>query len=209
MISADAQSIDPNSQALMTARDVQAGLTSNITITNRTGQTITSSGLFIASYDVNDCSACTGNILAGDNVAGAMVSMVSLSPNQTVSIGQNYLYNMLYNGIYYVRSNGASPCLLPGCSWPADTPNITWCITINAISPNSSYTSSNYTRGSLPPAKAPRYSAAGNFSPYYKYDLIDPLTLGSGNACLGPITCDDQTLTCSVSTAQNEVLQPY
>lgn len=212
VMGAHAQGKDPNAYALMTVRDVKDNILSNITITNRTGKAISTSGLFIASFDVNDCSSCFGGIVSGDNLGGAMIAPITFKVNQSVSIGQNYLYNMLYNGIYYIKNTaGSSPCSLPGCSWPGDDPSVRgWCITINIVSLDSSYTSSVYTNGSNPPANAPAYSAAGNSTPFnYKYDLIDPSTLGTGTACLGPITCDDKTLTCKVATAQNESFQPY
>ena len=199
---------------LMTARDLQGQDLSNITIMNRTGAPITVYGLFIASFDVNDCSVCYGSVMSGDNTGGSVVSPVTFKANQSLPIGQNYLYNMLYNGIYYIKNTvGSSPCSLPGCSWPGDDINVKgWCISINAVSLNSSYTYSGYVNGSNPPSNVPAYSVAGNSPPNnynYKYDLIDPGTLGTGNACLGPITCNDQTLTCQVATAQNESFQPY
>lgn len=203
---------DPNTYALMTVRDIQGQNFSNITLTNRTGEPIAASGLFIASFDINDCSACFGGVVSGDNLGGAVLSPVTFKDNQALSIGQNYLYNMIYNGIYYIKNTvGSSPCSLPGCSWPGDDPTVHgWCVTINAISPNSSYTYSNYTNGANGPASAPAYSSAGNSTPFdYKYDLIDPSTLGTGSACLGPITCNDKTLTCQVANMQNESLQAY
>jgi hypothetical protein len=211
MLPAHAQKKDADDYSLMTARDMRDNAQSNITITNHTSQSVSVAGLFIASFDVNDCSACYGGIVAGDNAGGAMISPVTFKVDKAVPLGQNFLYNMLYNGIYYIRNTaGSSPCNLPGCSWPGDTPITGWCISINAISRNSSYTYSNYTTGSNLPANSPAYSAAGNSTPFdYKYDLIDPNTLGTGGACLGPITCDDKTLTCKVATAQNESFQPY
>jgi hypothetical protein len=212
MVSAYAQKKDPNAYSLMTARDVRDSSLSNVTITNHTAETITTSGLFIVSFDVNDCSSCFGNIVAGDNLGGAVASSVTFKPNQALPIGQNYLYNMIYNGIYYIKNTvGSSACSLPGCSWPGDDPTVHgWCISINVASRSSSYTSSAYTNGSNPPANIPAYSQAGNSNPFnYKFDLIDPNTLGTGNACIGPITCDDQTLTCRVSSAQNESFQAY
>lgn len=212
MMSAHAGSPDLTAYSLMTKRDMKDNTLSKITITNNTNQSITVSGLFIASFDVNDCSSCFGSIVSGDNLGGAVVSPVTFKSNQAVSMGANFLYNMLYNGIYYIKNTaGSSPCSLPGCSWPGDDTNVRgWCITINAISPNSNYTYSNYKNGSNSASNTPAYSSAGNSTPFnYKYDLVDPSTLGTGSACLGPITCDDKTLTCKVSTAQNESFQSY
>lgn len=212
MVCAYAQNQDPNAYAFMSTRDMKESAVSNITITNRTGQPVSASGLFIASFDINDCSSCFGNVVSGDNLGGAVVSPVTFKANQAVAVGQNFLYNMLYNGIYYIRNTvGSSPCSLPGCSWPGDDPNVRgWCVSINIVSTDSSYTYSNYKNGSNPPSNTPSYSSAGNSVPFdYKYDLINPSTLGAGNACLGPITCNDKTLTCKVSTAQNESFQPY
>jgi hypothetical protein len=212
MMSAHAKQLDPNFHALMTVRDVQNNTLSNISISNHAGQSVDTAGLYIASYDVNDCSACFGNVTAGDNVGGTVITPVTFKPNQTLPIGQNYLYNMIYNGIYFIKQTvGSSPCSLPGCSWPGDDPNVNgWCISINVISRHSSYTYSNYVNGSNPPANAPAYAQAGNSNAFdYKYSLINPNTLGTGNACFGPIVCDDKTLTCHVNTAQNESFQPY
>lgn len=212
LIGAQAQFNHSNADALMTARDLQDNTLSNITITNQTGQPVSASGLFIASFDINDCSSCFGSIVSGDNLGGAVVSPVSFKANQSLPIGQNYLYNMIYNGIYYIANTaGSSPCSLPGCSWPGDDPLVHgWCISINILSRNTAYTFSNYTNGANLPANTPAYSAAGDSTPFnYNYDLVNPLTLGTGNACLGPIVCNDKTLTCRVSTAQNESFQPY
>jgi hypothetical protein len=202
------------STVLMTAQDTRSSAFSNITITNQAAQAISAAGLFIASFDVNDCSSCFGSVVSGDNVGGVIVSPVTFNINQTVPIGQNYLYNMLYNGIYYIKNTaGSSPCALPGCSWPGDDPNVRgWCVSMNVISRNSNYTYSNYTNGNNPPANVPAYAAAGNSPPStfnYKYDLINPNTLGIGNACFGPIVCDDKTLTCKVNTPQDASFQPY
>lgn len=207
-----AQNVDLNHYALMTARDISANRLSNISLINRTGEQVSASGLFIASFDINDCSACFGSVVSGDNAGGANISPVTIKSNQSIPIGQNFLYNMIYNGIYYIKNTvGSSPCSLPGCTWPGDDTNVHgWCLTINALSVSASYNHSTYTNGSNPVAKAPPYSQAGNSTPFnYQYDLIDPSTLGTGSACLGPITCDDTTLTCSVSTAQSESIQAY
>ncbi len=205
------KNVDPDTYAFMTLRDVQNNAVSNISIINQTSQSILVSGLYISSYDVNDCSACSGSIIGGDNVGGVVVSPLSFKVNQATPIGQNYLYNMIYNGITFITSNVVSPCALPGCSWPGDDPNITgWCISINVMSLNSSYTGSTFTNGTNPPASAAPFGAAGNSNAFhYKYALIDPNTLGVLSACLGPVVCNDKTLTCTTATAQSESFQPY
>ena len=198
-------------EALMTAQDIENSASSNISITNETGVSVTGYGLFIASYDVNDCSSCFGNIVAGDNASGAMVQPVSFNADESIEIGQNYLYNMLYNGIYFIKNTvGSSPCSLPGCSWPGDSTDVEgWCVSIGIMSLDSSYTSSTYFNGDNPTSVVPYGDAVTSDAFHYNYDLIDPTTLGTGNSCLGPIVCDDQTLTCTVSTPQSESFEPY
>lgn len=197
--------------AFMTAQDVQNNALSNVTIINGTTQSIAVAGLDIVSFDINDCSSCSGNIVGGDNLGGAVVSPVTFSANQKIPIGQNYLYNMIYNGLYYVQTVGSSPCKLPGCSWPDDSSSVTgWCLSMNVISRHASYTHSNYRNGAQLPANAPAYSQAGSSEAFdYNYDLINPAALGGGEACIGPIVCNDKTLTCTVSTAQNETFRSY
>lgn len=202
-----------NGQGLMSGQDVLNNSYSNVTVSNGAHAAITSAGLFIASFDTNDCSSCFGGIVGGDNAGGSFVQQLSFAADQTIPIGQNFLYNMLYNGIYYIKNTaGTSPCQLPGCTWTGDDPNVKgWCISINAISRDSSYTfNSSYVNASNPPASVISYGAAGNSNPFnYKYDLFDPNTLGIGNACIGPIVCNDQTLTCTVSTSQDVRFKSY
>lgn len=197
--------------SLMTAQDTLNSLDSNISITNGAGQQITASGLYIASVDINDCSACFGSVVAGGNTTGGFVEPITFGNGQTIKLGQNYLYNLIYSGINYVKQVvGSSPCQLPGCSWSGDTPNVKWCISLGILSRNSTYTSSTYTNGSHPAANVVPYGAAASSVPFnYKFDLMDPSTLGSGGACLGVITCNDQSLTCSVSSPQNQTFQSY
>ncbi|MBX7149060.1 hypothetical protein K1X76_08230 [bacterium] len=196
----------------MSAQDVENSALSDISITNATDASVTGYGLYIAAFDVNDCSACFGNIISGDNVGGTIVQPVSFSAGQSIDIGQNYLYNLIYNGIYFISSNvGTPPCSLPGCSWPGDADiGEGWCLSIGIMSPDSDYTSSNYVSGDNSPASVVPFGAAVTSDPFdYNYDLIDPSTQGVGNACLGPIVCDDETLTCTVNTPQSQSFQAY
>lgn len=200
-----------NSQILMTAQDVTNKKLSNISIINATQAPLTVYGLYIASFDRDDCSACFGSIMSGDNALGAVVEPIFFGKNQQVAIGQNYLYNMIYNGLYVVRSNGSTPCALPGCSWPGDDSSLRgWCLSLNAMSLDSSYTFSSYINPPNPPANPIPLGAAGSSLAFgYRYSLINPTTLGAGAACLGLITCDDKSLTCSAATPQSETLQSY
>lgn len=203
---------NPSSAILMTGQDISNNALSNVTISNNTNQPITVYGLYIASYDINDCSACFGGVVSGNNAGGTVASPITFRVGQTAPVGQNYLYNMLYNGIYFIKNTvGSSPCSLPGCSWPGDDPGVTgWCISVGVVSLDSNYTHSSYTNGSNPPANTVTYGAAVTSPPNnYNYDLVNPNSLGTGAACIGPITCNDQSLTCSVQTAQNESFQPY
>lgn len=197
---------------LITGLDAVNQSFSNVTITNATSSSIPASGIFIASFDVNDCSACTGNIMAGDNAFGAFVQPITFGASQTLRLGQNFLYNMLYNGIYGIKNTaGSSPCELPGCSWPGDDPTIQgWCITLNVMSRESSYTFSHYANGTNPLANVVPAGQAGVSNPFnYKFDLKNPATLGAGAACIGPIKCNDKTLTCSVTSPQNQTFEAY
>lgn len=198
---------------LMTSQDVLNKDFSNISIINHTLLPITVSGLYIASFDVNDCSQCFGNVIGGNNVLGTFVEPVFFRVNQNVPIGQNYLYNMIYTGLYSVQQTiGSSPCALPGCSWPGDDSQgvKSWCLSIGAMSLNSNYTFSSYTNGNNPPASVVPFTQAVKSPPFnYNYDVINPMLFGTGGPCFGPITCDDKSLTCSVQTPQSEAMQPY
>lgn len=210
----DAGQADPtmfSAVQLMTAQDILNQSHSNISLTNGLATSVTASGLYVVSYDVNDCSACTGTVLFSNNALGAMATSTTFAANQTVKIGQNYLYNLLYNGMYAITANMGVTCQLPGCSWPGDNPGVTgWCITIGVMSRHSAYTSSSYVNGSNAAVNAVPYGqTVTNVGLGYKYDLIDPSTLGAGAACLGPIVCNDQTLTCSASTSQSQTIQAY
>ena len=119
---------------------------------------------------------------------------VTIMANQKIPIGQNFLYHMLYTAIYYNNQpTPTSPCTLPGCKWFTDTSVISWCIFLGALSPAGSNTA---TTSSVPPY-GEAVSGAG-----YNYNLVTQYSY------IGPITCNDQNLTCSVSSAQN-VAFPY
>ena len=197
---------------LMTARDIKAQSFSNITIQNKTGGATTVYGLYINTFADNtplphDCTA--PNVLYSPNAvfpntyaAGAFVAPIALRTNQKIPIGKNYLYNMIYTAIYYGNQAGAPisnppmPCALPGCSWDVTTPSTApdvagdeWCIYLGVLAP----TAGNSTTSNVPPmANLVNDAGAGyNYNAVVQYGYI------------GPIICNDNTLTCAVNTAQN------
>lgn len=176
---------------LMTARDLRASSLSNITLQNKSGAAVTVYGLYVPqlAYTTTDCSGSTALYTPG-NAGGAFVMPVSMRANQKLPIGQNFLYNMLYTAIYYANQPSiTSPCTLPGCAWlPTDATVYNWCIYLGALSPAGGNTATN----SRVPPFAAAVTGAG-----YNYDLVTQY------AYIGPITCNDQTLTCYVSSAQN------
>lgn len=174
----------------MTARDIYARSFSNITLQNKSGASATVYALYVPQlgYTTTTCNVAT-ILYTSTNAGGTFSTPVAMTANQKIQIGQNFLYNMLYTAIYYNNQISApSPCTLPGCTWLTDASVVHWCIFLGALSPASSNTS---TTSSLPPY-ANAVSGTG-----YNYDLVTHYSY------VGPITCNDENLTCSVSSAQN------
>jgi hypothetical protein len=185
-----ASTTEANTLKLMTARDVYASSLSNVTLQNNSGTPVTVYALYVPqlSYTNTDCNLAT-ILYTSTNTSGAFLMPVTIMPNQKIPIGQNFLYNMLYTAIYYNNQiSSPSPCTLPGCTWFTDTSVIKWCVFLGALSPAASNTA---TTSSAPPY-GETVSGAG-----YNYDLVTQYSY------IGPITCNDQNLTCSVSNTQN------
>jgi hypothetical protein len=177
---------------LMTARDINANSLSNITLQNKLGTPVTVYALYVPqlSYTSTDCNFATV-LYTSTNAGGAFLMPVTIKANQKIPIGQNFLYNMLYTAIYYNNQQALSPspCTLPGCTWGiTDTTVYNWCIYLGALSPAGGNTA---TTSSVPP-----YGQAVNGAGY-NYDLVTQYSY------IGPITCSDPNLTCSVTRAQN------
>ncbi len=177
---------------LLTARDVVNNTYSNISIQNKTGAAITVYGVYVNQFASTNGDCTSPTVLYSGtpaHAAGAFVTPMPLNTNQSVLIGQNYLYNMLYTAIYYGNQPSTTlPCMLPGCSWSGDaSPADQWCIYLGVMSPSTDTTAA----ASVPPY-ANLMTGEG-----YNYDLVTHYSY------IGPITCNDQTLTCSVATAQN------
>ena len=197
-----------NSDSFMTGRDVAKNdAVSNIYLKNNGTSSTIVYGLYIRQFALvepnNTCDQATeiypnGTTSLTPNItAGSMVMPTLIKPGQSALVGSNYLYNMIYTANYYISINiPTSPpgCSLPGCTWGDDSgkPIYNWCIYLGALAPVTR--SADYTANVPPPAEL---ASSGTD---YNYNLISD----SHYAYLGPISCDDQTLTCSVVAKQTQ-----
>ena len=203
---------DLNTFALMTAQDLSKNDTSNLNLTNKSGVDLTVYGVYLygVAFITPGLDCINGIVATPNNTTQNFMSggatPIEIKNGQSIAIGQNYLYNMIYNWIYFDTSFGGQPgCLLPGCTWTNETPH-NWCFKLGAISPNAPYT---YTADTASNAMVVPFSWAPNSLdvigiPNYAYDLIP--SAGDAYVWLGPFTCDDQTLTCTTPTPQ---YQPF
>ncbi len=100
---------------------------------------------------------------------------------------------MIYQTIYYeniIIPSSPPGCALPGCTWGSDTTKYNWCIYLGALAPMS--TSPGYT------ANVPPSTDVASSSGVYNYNLV------SSYRYLGPISCDDRTLSCTVTSQQTQ-----
>lgn len=189
-----------NASAFITSRDLinSSGSTSNISLQNNRSSPTTVYGLYVLQYAYvlpgQSCNSATIIYSAADNTtAGAFVMPTVIGAGKRAAVGSNYLYNMLYEAIYYenIKIPSSPPgCALPGCTWGSDSTQYHWCIYLGALAPVS--TSSGYS-ANVPPS-ADLASSTG----LYNYNLI------SDYSYLGPIVCDDTTLTCTTTSQQTQ-----
>lgn len=169
--------------------------TSGIRLHNASNADKTVYGLYIRELAYvtpgNACNTSTPIYNSATNQAiGSVVSPVTIKAGDTVNLGANYLYNMLFQAFYYAAVSSLPPsCSLPGCTWGDDSAIYQWCIYLGALSPVT--TTSGYT-ANVPPSADIASSGA------YNYNLI------SSYITLGPITCNDETLTCRVENNQTQ-----
>ena len=183
-----------------TSKDLAASINeSNFKLKNSGASSATVYGLYVRQFSyVAEGQSCTSATImyssAGNIAAGAIVMPVTIEANMEAAVGENYLYNMIYNATYYLRIiTPSSPpgCALPGCTWGEDSTIYNWCNYVGAIAPVS--VTAGYTANVVPASDTP-LSQGG----VYDYDLI------SSYEYIGPISCDDQTLTCSVVSSQTQ-----
>jgi hypothetical protein len=185
--------------AFMTSRDlIKNDRPSNINLHNSRTSAATVYGLYVRQFAYvtpgDTCDHATTIYASATNTTvGSVVMPISIGAGTSAAIGKNYLYNMIYAANYYVQiiiPVSTPGCALPGCTWGSDTTMYNWCIYLGALSPVS--TTAGYT-ANVPPA-AEVASSAGQ----YNYNLI------SSYITLGPISCDDQALTCTAATQQTQ-----
>lgn len=186
-----------NFSTFMTPRDLlnSNDSASNISLKNSSGSATTVYGLYVRQYAYvlpgQSCSNATVIYSATRNTtAGAFVMPIVINPGSKAAVGSNYLYNMLFQTIYYDLINSFTPpiCALPGCTWGSDTTQYNWCIYLGALAPVA--TSAGYTANVAPSADLA--SSPG----LYDYNLI------TNYIDLGPISCNDQTLSCTTVKQQ-------
>lgn len=185
---------ESGSTGYMTSRDLMRQDTlSNLSLRNNRNTAANVYGLYIRQYAYvtpgATCASAT-SIFTGNVTAGAYVSPVTINAGKSVAIGSNYLYNMILSAIYYeniIIPSSPPGCALPGCTWGTDSTKYDWCIFLGALAPVAN--SSSYT-STVPPA-TDTASGAG-----YNYNLV------SSYSYLGPISCSDQTLSCTSATQQ-------
>jgi hypothetical protein len=188
-----------NLSAFMTPPDILNNESaSNISLHNNRGSAATVYGLYVRQYAYvtpgQGCDSATVIYSTTNNItAGALVMPTVISPGRRAAVGSNYLYNMLYEAIYYeniIIPSSPPGCALPGCTWGSDSTKYNWCIYLGALAPVS--TSSGYT------ANVPPSTEAASSTGLYNYNLI------SNYVYLGPISCDDRTLACTVANQQTQ-----
>jgi hypothetical protein len=183
----------------MTSRDLlNNDSTSNISLQNNRSSATSVYGLYVRQYAYvapgQSCNTATVIYSVTNNItAGAFVTPATISPRGKAAVGSNYLYNMLYEAIYYeniIIPSSPPGCALPGCTWGSDTTKYNWCIYLGALAPVS--TSSGYT------ANVPPSTDAASSPGLYNYNLVSAFTY------LGPISCNDKTLTCTTASQQTQ-----
>lgn len=171
---------------------------SNISLQNDRNASTTVYGLYVRQYAYvlpgQSCNDATIIYPGSDNIAaGAYLTPISINAGKKAAVGSNYLYNMIYQAIYYeniIIPSSPPGCALPGCTWGSDTTQYNWCIYLGALAPVS--TSSGYT------ANVPPSADLASNSVLYNYNLITNYNY------IGPIACNDEMLTCITASQQTQ-----
>lgn len=183
----------------MTSRDLlRKDPISNINLHNSRNAAASVYGLYVRQFAYvtpgDTCDHATVIYTSSQNTtAGSFVMPTLIGAGQSAAIGGNYLYNMIYQVGYYIGiifPMSPPGCALPGCTWGSDSTIYNWCIYLGALAPVS--TSAGYT------ANVPPSTDVASSTGIYNYNLINSYLY------LGPISCNDRTLTCTVSNQQTQ-----
>jgi len=186
------------SAGFMSAQDLAKNdSASNINLHNNSGTDATVYGLYVRQFSYvmpgETCDQASVLYPASQNTtAGASLMPVTINAGKSAAIGANYLYNLIYGAIYYyniIHPVTPQGCTLPGCTWGSDTTIYNWCVYLGALAPVTH--SGDYTSNVPPSADIASTSD-------YNYNLINTYV------SLGPISCNDQTLACTVATQQTQ-----
>lgn len=188
-----------NASSFMTGLDLTTTQSlSNINLQNNRKTNTTVYGLYVRQYAYilpgQNCNDAIIIYPSSDNItSGAYVTPISINAGKKAAIGSNYLYNMIYEAIYYENTiipSSPPGCSLPGCTWGSDTIQYNWCIYLGALAPISN--SEGYS------ANVPPSASLASVPTLYNYNLI------SNYNYIGPIACNDQTLTCVTANQQTQ-----
>lgn len=187
-----------DSSGFMTPRDLmQNDSSSNIILANHGSSATTVYGIYVRQFAYvtpgENCGSAISMYSATDNItAGASVMPITINAGKSAVVGSNYLYNMIYQAIYYkdiVHDTSPPGCFLPGCTWGNDSTIYNWCIYLAALAPVT--TTAGYT-SNVPPSTDEASSGS------YNYNLTNTYVY------LGPISCNDQTMTCTAASLQTQ-----
>ncbi len=183
----------------MTPRDLENNdSASNLSLQNNRNAAATVYGIYVRQYAYvtpgQSCNTATVIYSTTNNTtAGAFVMPTLINAGKKAVVGSNYLYNMIYETIYYeniIIPSSPPGCALPGCTWGSDTTRYNWCIFLGALAPVS--TTTGYT------ANVPPSTDFASSTGIYNYDLVNNYNY------LGPISCNDRTLTCTSASQQTQ-----
>lgn len=183
----------------VTSRDLlHVGVDSGISLKNNKNIPATVYGVYVRQFAYvapgGTCNQATIMYPSSNNItAGSFVMPIEIKAGKSAAVGTNYLYNMIYDAIYYLNiiiPSSPPGCALPGCTWGNDTAKYNWCIYLGALAPISN--SAGYT-SNVPPS-----TDTASSSGLYNYNLV------TNYVWLGPISCNDQTLTCISSNQQTQ-----
>lgn len=195
----DNLSAQKSSSGFLSAKDLSSPeVISNITVKNSAFPPKSIYGLYVKqlSYVLpgQPCTSSTVIYSSSANIsAGAVVMRVVVDSEKEADVGANFLYNMIYSTTQYVQATiPVSPpgCMLPGCTWGSDTTRYNWCIHLGIIAPVS--VQAGFSTSNVVPMMSAVSSTNYNYNKASNYQN------------LGPISCDDQQLTCTVATVQTQ-----